>query len=63
MKNKFEDILAICNAVHSRHPEWRFGQVIANAVREIDGRVNCDPFHISDDQMLRGLDNLLDDER
>lgn len=43
------------------YPNWRTGQIIANAVREWDGRVNCDPFYIQDEELEIGLDNLLDE--
>lgn len=39
-------------------PHWRVGQVIANAVRAATGQINCDPFHMSDQQMLAGLRGL-----
>ena len=45
----------------TEYPSWRCGQIIANAVREYDGRVNCDPFHISDEELETGLDSLLDE--
>jgi hypothetical protein len=35
--------------------------MIANALREFDGRVNCDPFHISNEDLLEGLESLLDE--
>jgi hypothetical protein len=57
----YSDILHACLKLHVEYPEWRFGQVIANAVREYDGRVNCDPFHIQDDEMMARLENLLDE--
>ncbi len=45
------------------YPDWRVGQIIANAVREYDGRVNCDPFHVSDEGLESGLDILLDETK
>ena len=55
----FSDILHACLKLHVKYPDWRFGQVIANAVREYDGRVDCDPFHIDNEEILSGLENLL----
>jgi hypothetical protein len=43
------------------YPNWRCGQIFANAVREFDGRVDCDPFYIDDEELELGLDNLLDE--
>lgn len=57
----FSDILHSCLIIHTEYPDWRFGQVIANAIREYDGRVNCDPFHMQDEEMLTGLEGLLDE--
>lgn len=54
------DILHACLLLHTKHPDWRFGQIISNAVREWDGRTDCDPFHITDEAILTGLENLLD---
>lgn len=55
----FEDIISRCRELHSKYPNWRFGQIVANAVRYFDGRVYCDPFHIDNKAILQGLDNLL----
>lgn len=38
-----------------RHPDWRLGQLIANAYRQQTGRVECDPFYLEDDKMLAGI--------
>lgn len=38
-----------------KYPDWRLGQLIANAVRAETGVVNCDPFFIEDDEMLVGI--------
>ena len=40
------------------HPDWRFGQLVANCIRAYDGRLNCDPFFIEDDKLLEGLRNM-----
>ena len=40
--------------IKKRHPEYRFGQIIANAVRHA-GYMNCDPFHISNLELLKAL--------
>jgi len=57
----FTDILHAILTLHTEFPSWRFGQVVANAIREWDGRINCDPFHIQDEELLSGLDSLLDE--
>lgn len=38
-------------AAWHRHPDWRLGQLIANAA----GAVHCDPFYIEDDELLEGI--------
>lgn len=53
-----ESILGLIYEIQEINPKWRFGQIIANAVRYYDGRVNCDPFYISDKDLLDGLKKL-----
>lgn len=52
----------LLDTVAGRYPEWRYGQIIANAVRAVTGRTNCDPFYIDDGDLLEGLLALLDDD-
>lgn len=59
--NRIPDALAILGRVWYEHPDWRLGQVIANAVRAHDGRANCDPFYIEDDDMVEALKTLAKD--
>lgn len=42
----------------TKNPDMRLGQIIANCLRAFDGRLNCDPFFIEDDDLLKGLENL-----
>lgn len=41
-----------------KNPDLRLGQIIANCVREYDGRLNCDPFYIEDEDLIAGLEKL-----
>lgn len=49
----------LIDKVAVKYPEWRFGQIIANAVRAETGRMDCDPFYIEDEDLRRGLHRLL----
>ena len=42
----------------SENPDLRLGQIIANCVRAHDGRLNCDPFYIEDEDLIDGLKKL-----
>jgi hypothetical protein len=55
MKTKINKII---EKLQEKYPEWRYGQIIANAVRNIDGRVNCDPFHVQDKDLLESLTQM-----
>lgn len=55
------DIIHALLTLETEYPNWRMGQIIANAVRAATGWVNCDPFHVDDEDLLAGLENLLDD--
>jgi hypothetical protein len=61
MNEAFTAILQLCVKLHAKYPSWRFGQIIANALRGFDGRVDCDPFHIYNEDLEEGLKNLLKD--
>lgn len=39
----------------NKHPEWRFGQLVANCIRAKTGARNCDPYYIEDDTLMDGL--------
>ena len=54
-QDEVTDILHAILVQHTEHPELRFGQMIANAVRAATGAVNCDPYHVSNEEMLIGL--------
>jgi hypothetical protein len=56
--DRIDPLIETLRARWKEHPDWRLGQLIANAVRAETGRVNCDPFYIEDDEMLRGLDQF-----
>ena len=58
-KNDISEILHLFLKLHIKYPKWRLGQIVANAVREFDGRVNCDPFYLSDEDLIIGLEKLL----
>lgn len=57
------DILHIILKIHTKHPELRVGQIIANAVRRLDGRTDCDPYYITDKQLLAGLETIYEEEK
>lgn len=53
--NRIEPMMDELAEFWKAHPDWRFGQLIANCIRAYDGRLNCDPFFIEDDDLLKGL--------
>lgn len=57
MNNK-EEIINKLQECTKNFPNWRVGQIIANAIRAYDGRLNCDPFYIDDKKLLEGLNKL-----
>ena len=57
-KDRIEPTLKEIEEFWKKHPDWRLGQVIANCVRAYDGRTNCDPFFIEDDELVKGLRRL-----
>lgn len=56
--NRIEPIITEIESFWKDNPDLRLGQIIANCLRAYDGRLNCDPFYIEDDQLLKGLNNL-----
>ena len=56
--NRIEPMMAEFTEFWKAHPDWRFGQLIANCIKAYDGRLNCDPFFIEDDKLLEGLRNM-----
>ena len=61
MNEAFTTIIQLCVKLHAKSPQWRFGQIIANAIRAYDGRLNCDPFAIWNEDLEIGLKNILND--
>ena len=55
---RIEPILKEIEKYWKKNPDLRLGQIIANCVRAFDGRVNCDPFYIEDNDLLNGLSVL-----
>jgi hypothetical protein len=53
-----KQILEAILRIKQKHPEYRFGQIIANATRRA-GYVHCDPFHIPDVELLQSLETEL----
>ena len=49
-----EEITQEILRINRIHPEYRFGQIVANAVRSA-GYISCDPFHISNLELLKAL--------
>ena len=56
---RIEPILNEIEKYWKKNPDLRLGQIIANCVRAFDGRVNCDPFYIEDDDLITAL-HILD---
>ena len=56
--NRIEPIIKEIEDFWKKNPDLRLGQIIANCVRTYDGRLNCDPFYIEDEQLLDGLHKL-----
>ena len=54
-------ILQKLQAAWEQVPDWRLGQLVENVKAASEGRM--DTFYIEDDQMERGLDELLDQLR
>lgn len=42
---------------------YRLGQTIANAVRFYDGRTNCDPYYITNNDLINGLEKLYEETK
>lgn len=42
---------------------YRLGQMISDAVRMFDGRTNCDPYQIDNNQLLEGLEKLYEETK
>ena len=61
MNEAFTSIIQLCMKLHAKYPNWRFGQIVANAIRAFDGRLNCDPFAIWNEDLEIGLKNILND--
>jgi hypothetical protein len=55
----FSDILHAVLLMHTRSPDWRFGQCVANVIRNLDGRINCDPFHVDDKDFLESVRSMI----
>ena len=41
-------------------PDWRFGQLMSNALGAVYQRTDRDPFYIEDDQMVEELKKVFD---
>jgi hypothetical protein len=42
-------------------PDWRFGQLMSNALGAVYERTNNDPFYMEDDEMLKELKELFNE--
>ena len=42
-------------------PDWRFGQLMYNALNAVELRTNHDLFYIEDDEMLKELKELFNE--
>lgn len=56
--NRIKPIIQKLEDYWTRNPDLRLGQIIANCVRAHDGRLNCDPFYLEDEDLVAGLEKL-----
>lgn len=42
-------------------PDWRFGQLMSNALSAVDMRTNHDLFYMEDDEMFKELNELFNE--
>ncbi len=56
--NRIDPFLEEVRKLWKKYPDWRFGQLVANAHRVFS--TNPDPFFIEDDMMLEAIKNLND---
>lgn len=51
----------LIDRVRDKHPDWRYGQIIANAVLSMKpGAIGTDPFYVEDSLLREGLWKLLE---
>lgn len=57
--NRIEPTLNAIREAWVKVPDWRLGQLIANAVRvHTGGALDCDPFYVEDDDMVQAIGDL-----
>jgi uncharacterized protein YihD (DUF1040 family) len=57
--SRIPEVIKELQSLWELNTDWRLGQLIANAVREVNGfQDDCDPFYIEDDSMLKAFKNL-----
>lgn len=54
-EQQIDEFLNALKIYWKNHPDYRFGQIVANGVREITGAMDCDPFHVQDEEFLSAL--------
>lgn len=61
-QTKKDDIAEFCHLLIKINLKtkgtWRIGQIVANAVRTIDGRKECDPFYIHNSDLITGIEKI-----
>lgn len=66
-QTKKDEIAYFCKLIiklnKSSKGTQRIGQTIANAVRMFDGRTNCDPYNITNNELLEGLEKLYEETK
>ena len=55
---RIKQILEKLEEFWNNNPNMRLGQIISNCVRAYDGRLNCDPFYLEDEDLIDGLEKL-----
>lgn len=60
---RIKKIIGLLQLYWEDHPDLRLGQIISNCVRLHDGRLNCDPFYIEDNDMEKALLASIDRDR
>ncbi len=53
-----QQIITEIQRIKEKYPDWRFGQIVANALAKVPRRDNDDPYYYSDESLLEGVKKL-----
>ena len=56
--NRIDDFCEELKKMWHKVPDWRFGQLMSNALGAVYELTNHDPFYMEDDEMLKELKEL-----